>query len=137
VIRYAVRAVDQKHVHTLENIATCYTADTEEHLVELHPNLPELYRRRVEALEQALKIAEGAALAAEALRSLVDAILFYPEPGRGKYRLELRGDLAGFLYLTEDPTQKARTISGTGLVCSEGLLSLVAGARFERAAFRL
>ncbi len=35
---------------------------------------------------------EGAACASEALRSLIDAVMFYPEDGRGKYRLELRGD---------------------------------------------
>ena len=63
-----------------------------EQLIELHPNLPELYRRRVEALEAALQEPEGAAAAAQALRSLIDAVMFYPEDGRGQYRLELRGD---------------------------------------------
>ena len=81
--------------------------------------LPELYRRRVETLEEALRDPEGASAAARALRSLIDAVVFYPEEGRGKYRLELRGDLAAFLYLTDADTQKVRAISGTGLVCSD------------------
>jgi site-specific DNA recombinase len=108
-----------------------------EQLVELHPNLPELYRRRVEALEAALKDTEGSAAAAEALRSLIDAIVFYPNEGRGQYHMELRGDLAAFLHLGDAGTTKARAIPGTGLVCSAVMPSLVAGARFERAAFRL
>jgi site-specific DNA recombinase len=102
-----------------------------EQLIELHPNLPDLYRRRVEALEAALQEPEGAAAAAQALRSLIDAVMFYPESGRGQYRLELRGDLAAFLYL-EAETAKARANSGTGLVCSDVRSSLVAGARNHR-----
>ena len=108
-----------------------------EQLIELHPNLPELYRRRVETLEAALQDPEGAAAAAQALRSLIDSVVFYPEEGRGKYRLELRGDLAAFLYLTDGDTQKARAISGAGLFCSGSTDSLVAGARFELTTFRL
>ncbi len=41
----------------------------------------------------------------------------------------LEGKLAAFLYLTEDPTTKARAISGAGLICSSVRSSLVAGAR--------
>jgi hypothetical protein len=62
---------------------------------------------------------------------LIDAVMFYPEEGRGKYRLELRGDLAAFLYLGEANTQKARAISGPGLVCSLVRSKLVAGARYQ------
>ncbi len=40
----------------------------------MHPNPPQLYRRKVEALELALKDPSIAMLAAEALRTLVDAI---------------------------------------------------------------
>jgi hypothetical protein len=59
----------------------------------LHPNLPALYRRKVETLEEALKD-EGTALpAAEALRLLIDAILVTPGERRGEVSLSLRGDL--------------------------------------------
>ena len=116
-----------------DEIAADLTRELEpEKLIELHPNLPELYRRRVEALEAALQEPEGAAAAAQALRSLIDAVMFYPEEGRGKYRLELRGDLAAFLYLSDGDTTKARAISGAGLVCSDVRSSLVAGARNHR-----
>ena len=58
-------------------------------------------------LEEALGAPEGASAAAEALRSLIDGVIFYPEAGRGKYRLELRGDLAAFTYLSDGDTQKS------------------------------
>ena len=68
-----------------DEIAADLTRESEpEKLIELHPNLPELYRRRVEALEAALQEPEGAAAAAQALRSLIDAVMFYPEEGRGQ-----------------------------------------------------
>ena len=65
----------------------------------LHPNRPNLYRRKVEALEQALADPATAAAAAEALRSLVDAVLVHPGERRGEAAVELRGDLAAFLHL--------------------------------------
>ena len=112
-----------------DEIAAELTRESEpEQLIELHPNLPDLYRRRVDALELALQDPEGAACASEALRSLIDAVMFYPEDGRGKYRLELRGDLAAFLYLSDADTQKARGIAAAGLVCSAVRSSMVAGA---------
>ena len=112
-----------------ENSADLTRESQPEQQIALHPNLPELYRRRVETLEEALGAPEGASAAAEALRSLIDGVIFYPEAGRGKYRLELRGDLAAFTYLSDGDTQKARAISGTGSVCSDVRSSLVAGAR--------
>ena len=67
----------------------------------LHPNLPVLYRRRVEALEEALRDEATALLAAEALRSLIDAILVHPGERRGEVSLSLRGDLAAFMQVAE------------------------------------
>ena len=76
-------------------------AGTPEPVPDLHPNLPGLYRRKVEALEEALRDPSTAAAATEALRTLIDAILVYLGQHRGEVRLELRGDLAAFLYLSE------------------------------------
>ncbi len=58
---------------------------------DLHPNMPALYRRRVQALEEALGDPVTAAVAAEALRALVDAILVFPGAKRGEVTLSLRG----------------------------------------------
>ncbi|MBX6387049.1 MAG: hypothetical protein IRZ07_29405, partial [Microbispora sp.] len=69
----------------------------------LHPNLPELYRRKVAALEQALADPVTVAAAAGALRGLIDAILVYPGERRGEVSIQLRGDLAVFLRLGGAP----------------------------------
>lgn len=55
----------------------------------LHPNLPALYRRRVETVEQALADPETMVAAAEALRGLIDAILVIPGERRGEVSLSL------------------------------------------------
>ncbi|MGG5824108.1 hypothetical protein ACLF3M_35370, partial [Falsiroseomonas sp. HW251] len=83
----------------------------------LHPNLPALYRRKVEALEEALKDERTALLAEEALR--IDAILVHPGERRGEVSLSLRGDLAAFLQMAEaqrgTPNGKtAVTVGGNG-----------------------
>ena len=63
----------------------------------LHPSLAKVYRQKIECLEQALNDFAVSAAAAEALRSLIDAIVVYPGERRGEVTLELRGDLAAFL----------------------------------------
>ena len=74
---------------------------TPEAMPDLHPNLPALYRRKLEALEEPLRDPATAMAATEALRGLVDAILIHPGEKRGEVSVQLRGDLASFLYLGE------------------------------------
>ena len=91
-------------------LAEAAAAGVPELVPVLHPNLPALYRRRVEALEEALKDEATALLAGEALRSLVDAILVHPGERRGEVSLSLRGDLAAFLRMAEaDQAPDSRT----------------------------
>jgi len=61
-----------------------------ESIPTLHPNLPALYRRRVEALEEALADPAPAMAATEALRALIDAILVFPGQRRGELGAILR-----------------------------------------------
>jgi hypothetical protein len=103
-----------------------------------HPNLAAIYRRTIEALELALQDPEVSSATAEALRNLIDAVILYPEEGRGQLRLELRGDLAAFLYMA-DPAQasgstpnKARTKSGAGLFVLVLCHQWLRGARNHR-----
>ena len=118
-------------------------AGAPEPLPVLHPNLPALYRRRVEALEEALKDEATALLAGEALRSLIDAILVHPGERRGEVSLSLRGDLAAFLRLAEaerGPNSKtAIALGGNGRsgLGREVLGSWDAGTGFEPVTFRL
>jgi site-specific DNA recombinase len=138
-----LRTLEQRR-DTLDREMTA--ADLPEPIPTPHPNLPELYRRKVEALETALQDPAAASAAAEALRTLIDAILVYPGEKRGEVSVEFRGDLAAFLYLAEPApdgaaggTPNSRTavaLMGNGR--SGGVMrSLVAGIGFEPMTFRL
>jgi hypothetical protein len=97
----------------------------------LHPNIAEVYRRKVEELHSALK--EGdAGPARELVRGLVEAIVLMPENGR--LRVEVRGQLAAILRLSGLANEKAP--AGSPELLAEQI-KLVAGAGFEPAAFRL
>jgi site-specific DNA recombinase len=141
-----LREVERKHKELGAEITA---TGTPEPVPALHPNLPALYRRRVEALEDALRDAATAAAAAEALRSLIDAIVVYPGARRGEVAVELRGDLAAFLHLGAAAAgdaaagnaeaagnKKAALLAEGG--CSVGVLpTLDAGTGFEPVTFRL
>ena len=102
----------------------------EEPLPTLHPNAGELYRRRVAELESALADPETMGAAREALRELIEAIIVHPGEKRGEARIELFGELGAILRLGEARKAKDRSSGETAV-------SLVAGAGFEPAAFRL
>ena len=92
---------------------------------------------------------ETAMAAAEALRTLIDAILIYPGERRGEVSVSLRGDLAAFLYLAEaseavgsDDVPRPRNGKTPAIRWDSGrfggvLESLDAGTGFEPVTFRL
>ena len=90
----------------------------------LHPGPAEVYRRKVEKLTEALNKDELRSEAAEILRSTIQAIRLVPEDG------ELMIELVGTLSLGQEKSPRP---FGPGA----GQLTLVAGAGFEPAAFRL
>ncbi|OPH12305.1 hypothetical protein FE88_24405, partial [Azospirillum brasilense] len=90
----------------------------------LHPNMAELYRARVTALQDALTTPDTQAEAAELIRSLIGAVVLTPEDGT--LRVDLHGALAGILALCSG-TRKAGPVSGAGLAEQ---IKLVAGAGF-------
>jgi site-specific DNA recombinase len=94
--------------------------------VRLHPNMGERYRKEVTGLIDALNQPDRRTEAAELIRTLVDHIVFAPEEGSPKRAtLDLHGDLAGILGLVSETGGKPP------------VTTLVAGAGFEPAAFRL
>jgi site-specific DNA recombinase len=97
----------------------------------LHPNIAEVYRRKVEELHATLK-AEDAGPARELIRGLVEAIVLIPEDGR--LRVEVRGELAAILQLSGCPNEKAPA-RGPELLVEQ--IKMVAGAGFEPAKSRL
>jgi site-specific DNA recombinase len=68
---------------------------------DLHPNIANLYRLRVERLTEALNDPDGGRQAAEALRSLIGEIRLTPGGKRGEVHAELRGELFGILDLAK------------------------------------
>ena len=101
--------------------------------IRLHPNLPGLYREKVAELEQALADPAIKAEAAEIIRSQIERITLTPND-QGGLEVELYGDLARILQFCEAGEHKrerpGRGGPGRGL-------SVVAGAGFEPATFRL
>ena len=97
----------------------------------LHPNLPEVYRRKVAHLHTLLEQPDTKVEAMDLIRSLVEAIVLTPEDGT--LRVDLRGELAAILGLCAD-SKKPGAVSGAGLLEQ---VKMVAGAGFEPATFRL
>ncbi len=93
----------------------------------LHPNLATIYRDKVAALhkDEAFSI----------IRGLIEEVRLVPE--NGELRVEIRGALAGILALGAQNTKTARKSADGSISVLVEQVKLVAGARFERAAFRL
>ena len=95
--------------------------------VRLHPNLAEVYRDKVESLRQALDGDGIRSDAASILRGLIDEIRLVPIDGQlGVY---LVGNLAAILDLCAK--------KNPGSIETGVQITLVAGAGFEPATFRL
>jgi site-specific DNA recombinase len=101
--------------------------------IRLHPNLAGLYREKVAALEQALADPAIKAEAAEVIRSQIERITLTPKE-EGTLEVQLYGDLARILQFCEAGEGKLQR-PGHGKPGRE--LSVVAGAGFEPATFRL
>ena len=88
----------------------------------LHPNLAELYRRKVENLREALATPETRTEAIEILRGLIEAIRLHPI--EGGFEIELIGDIANMLKLPEK--------GSSSLEAHRCSVKVVAGARNHR-----
>ena len=97
----------------------------------LHPNLAEIYRRKVTDLVYLFQREDGAE-ARELVRSLVDSVTLHPE-GKGQ-RVEVRGELAAILGLASGGA--AIKAGGSPDVLAEQM-KMVAGTGFEPVTFRL
>ncbi|MGE5503125.1 MAG: hypothetical protein ACM31L_01760, partial [Actinomycetota bacterium] len=113
-----LHALETRRVHVLADLNAAPPS-----LPRLHPNLPELYRRKVEDLQQALAQPETATQAGLALRGLIDRIRLVPADG--KLDVHLEGDRAALLALGDPETKHPRR-SATGVQ-----EAVVAGARYH------
>jgi site-specific DNA recombinase len=113
-------------------------ADAPEDTPDILPSASAIYAKKVAALTKALNRKEERQEAAETLRGLIEKISLTPGPERGEIYATLHGELGAILNWTErqaiGKTTKRNTPGGdlTGVS-----LSVVAGAGFEPAAFRL
>jgi len=101
-------------------------------VLELHPNLGELYSRKVQDIGTLLTHEASRPQAMEIIRSLVQRIEVAPGAKRGEAQVTLYGALAAILDFAMGAQNTKATADG-GL-CR---VLLVAGAGFEPAAFRL
>ena len=109
--------------------------------VVIHPNVPDLYRRRVTALADLLEDEQSRPEAMEAIRSLIERIeVGPPEDQRGPCTVTLVGALASVLAFvaSHDQKQDGRPLrNGRFDVRTIGTSLLVAGTGFEPVTFRL
>ena len=101
--------------------------------VEPHPNIGQLYRRRVEHLTKLMSDENTQQEAADITRSLIDRIEITPSEKRGHPCVELVGGLAAILEFAVSEQQKTAIQEDSGV----RRVLLVAGAGFEPATFRL
>jgi len=101
--------------------------------VMVHPNLAELYRRRVADLEKLLTDPELGAEAMDLIRSMITEIKVVPRQGAEGVDLELAGDLARILHLCSTSSmQNAQAVGGAGRLSVSYEVSVVAGTCNQR-----
>jgi DNA invertase Pin-like site-specific DNA recombinase len=91
--------------------------------VLMHPNLPELYRRKVSELERLLDDGAERDEAREVIRSMIDRVVLTPRNGAAGLEAALYGEIAAILTVCERASGNAAPASETS-----SQLSVVAGA---------
>jgi site-specific DNA recombinase len=95
--------------------------------LRIHPNLPALYRRKVEHLQEALSDAAPQLEAGEIIRSLIDRIELTPEGDT--LAIKPYGDLAQIIAFSETSAGQQK---GPDSAEAGPILSLVTGTRNHR-----
>ena len=104
--------------------------------VAIHPGLTETYARKVTDLAAALNDAEARPEAADLLRGLIESVTLMPDPDAPNgHLIELRGELGAIFALCGNDV--ATTANARRGAAGVRQLTMVAGAGFEPAAFRL
>jgi site-specific DNA recombinase len=113
-------------------------ADAPEDTPDILPSASAIYAKKVSALTKALNRKEERQEAAETLRGLIEKISLTPGPERGEIYATLHGELGTILNWTERQAIGKAAKTTKPAAGATGLsLSVVAGAGFEPAAFRL
>ncbi len=113
-------------------------ADVPEDTPDILPSASAIYAKKVSALTKALNRKEERQEAAETLRGLIEKISLTPGPERGEIYATLHGELSTILEWTERQAIGKAAKTTKPAADATGLsLSVVAGAGFEPATFRL
>ena len=113
-------------------------ADAPEDTPDILPSASAIYAKKVSALTKALNRREERQEAAETLRGLIEKISLTPGPERGEIYATLHGELGTILNWTERQAIGKAVKTTKPAADATGLsLSVVAGAGFEPATFRL
>ena len=107
-------------------------AATEAPPVRLHPNLAQLYRRKVEQLQEALQHPEVRDEAFQTLRGLFES--FIVAPIKGNFDIEIIGEFAQMIEVGLEKGKAKEPVVNERMTRS---VKVVAGVRFEPATFRL
>jgi site-specific DNA recombinase len=107
--------------------------DREDEPVRLHPNLADLYRRKVATLHDLLGSDATRTEAVEIIRSLVDQVMFRPTASDG-LEIDLIDDLARMVHLAQQSAENSENSPIAGAVHEEFACSVkvVAGSRYQR-----
>lgn len=84
-------------LETKQDSLTARLSDASQDTPDIHPNIAEAYRRRIERLTDALNHPDDAAEAADALREVIDRVTVTPGTSRGDYTITLQGELGTIL----------------------------------------
>jgi site-specific DNA recombinase len=128
-------------IETLESRKTRLTAllsGVPNDVPDLLPSAAPIYVKKVGRLTEALNRAEDRTEAAEAIRTLIEKIVLRPGQNRGEIDAQLYGELGTILSWIERQAVGRATENKTPAALAAGVsVSVVAGAGFEPAAFRL
>ncbi len=140
---------------------TAVLETTEDAPVLIHPNMAHRYKVQIQNLMGALNDPEHRDEAAQILRKLIDRIVFTPTEDKSALTIDMIGDLAGILLITDKKSsgklngnpaslssaqrseiEQVKDVVGVAAKrklppVSGGQVTVVAGAGFEPATFRL
>ncbi len=123
----ALRELEARQDELNERLSTA-PAD----LPDIHPNIADVYRRKVARLAEALDHPEDRDAAASAIRGLIERIVLTPGEKWAEMNAVLHGDLGAILEWAGNGRENTKTyIPMPGMS-----VSVVAGTGFEPATFR-
>ena len=103
---------------------------------DIHPNIAEIYRKKVERLAEALGQPAERDEAADAVRGLIERVTLFPGAKRGEMSATLHGEFGTILEWISGHERTEN--NNTPVAFATGVsVSVVAGTGFEPVTFRL